>query len=150
MPQIYVDADSCPVKEETYRVALRHRVRVFVVSNSYLPRPLSGDVEMVSVPGGFDAADDWIAERAGRGDVVVSADIPLAARCLESGAQVLDPKGRFFTEDSIGDAVAVRELSSQLRDMGVLSGGPKPFGKQDRSRFLQSLEQALRRAAKRK
>ena len=146
MTQIYIDADGCPVKDEVYKVALRHRVKVFVVANSRMRRPAQGDVEVVAVPGAFDAADDWIAERAGKGDVVISADIPLAARCLEKGARVLGPKGRAFTEDSIGEALASRELSSQLREMGVISGGPAPFGKRDRSRFLHSLDEMLRKA----
>lgn len=144
--QIYVDGDGCPVKEEVYKVALRHRAKVFVVANSPLRRPSLGDVEIVVVPGDFDAADDWIAERVEAGDVVISADIPLAARCLEKGARVIGPKGRAFTEDSIGEALASRELSSQLREMGVISGGPAPFSKSDRSRFLHSLDEALRKA----
>ncbi|MCB1035940.1 MAG: DUF188 domain-containing protein, partial [Acidobacteria bacterium] len=107
-----------------------------------------GEVEIVVVEGDFDAADDWIAERADSASVVVSADIPLAARCLEKGARVLGPKGRAFTEDSIGEALASRELSSQLREMGIASGGPAPFQKQDRSRFLHSLDQMLREIGK--
>lgn len=148
MVQIYIDADGCPVKEEVYKVALRHRLKVLVVANSRMRAPSVGDVEVVVVPGGFDAADDWIAERAGEKDVVITADIPLAARCLENGAFVLGLKGRPFTEDSIGDALASREISSQLREMGVISGGPAPFGKKDRSRFLHSLDEMLRKAKK--
>ncbi len=146
MVQIYIDADACPVKEEIYRVALRHGVKVHLVANTRMRIPAQGQVELVVVDGGFDAADDWIAEQVEAQDVVITADIPLAARCLEKGARVLGLKGRAFTEDSIGEALASRELSSQLREMGVISGGPAPFGKKDRSRFLHSLDEMLRKA----
>lgn len=143
MSAIYVDADACPVKDETYRVAARHGLKVWVVANQSMRTPREGDVELVVVPGGFDAADDWIAERAGAGDIVISQDIPLAARCLERGAVVLRPNGSRFTEDNIGDALASRELLSQLRDMGTIGGGPPPFGKKDRSAFLQALDRVI-------
>lgn len=147
---VFVDADACPVKDEVYRVARRYAWPVKVVANQWMRVPPDAGIELVVVEGGFDAADDWIAERAGRTDVVVTADIPLAARCLASGARVLGPKGREFTEDSIGDALATRELMSQLRDLGEVAGGPAPFAKRDRSEFLQKLDtivQAIRRGA---
>jgi uncharacterized protein len=145
---VYVDADGCPVKEETYRVAKRYGLHVFVVANSWIRVPDDASIEPIVVSGGFDAADDWIAERAGAGDVVISGDIPLASRCLKNGARVLGTTGREFTDDSIGDALATRELLSHLRMMGTVTGGPAPFSKQDRSRFLQELDriiQAVRR-----
>ena len=150
MPDIYVDADACPVKEEVYRVAKRYGIPVFVVANRGMRVPREPGVELVVVGGGFDAADDWIAERAGGDDIVISADIPLADRCLKAGARVLGPRGKPFTEDSIGDAMAGRELLSQLRDMGEVSGGPAPISKKDRSLFLHRLDemvQAIRRGS---
>ncbi|MEZ5064695.1 MAG: YaiI/YqxD family protein [bacterium] len=149
MPAIYVDADACPVKEETYRVAKRYGWPVFVVSNAWMRTPSDAEVELVVVGGDFDAADDWIVERAGADDVVVTGDIPLAARCLEKGAAVLGLRGQEFTEDSIGDALASRELLSQLRDLGEVSGGPAPFQKKDRSAFLQKLDQIVQRVRRR-
>jgi hypothetical protein len=146
---IFVDADACPVKEEVYRVARRYGVPVLLVANQWMRVPRDAGIELVVVDGDFDAADEWIVERAGSGDVVVTADVPLAARCLAKGARVLGPKGREFTEDSIGDALATRELLSQLRDMGEVAQGPSPFLKRDRSQFLQTLDgivQAIRRA----
>jgi hypothetical protein len=149
MIRIYIDADACPVKEEVYRVAKRHGTKVFVVANSRMVTPRDPNVELVVVSGRFDAADDWIADQVTARDVAVTADIPLAARCLAKGARVLDSKGRLFTEDSIGDALANRELSAFLRDMGEGGGGPKPYSPKDRSRFLGELEnqiQALHKA----
>jgi uncharacterized protein YaiI (UPF0178 family) len=146
---IYVDADACPVKEEVYRVARRHGVKVFVVSNSSLSVPKDDLIEMVEVRGGFDAADDWIAERAGGGDIVVTSDIPLAGRCLRQGARVLGPGGRAFTEDSIGEALATRGLLEMLRQSGEYRGGPAPFSKADRSRFLSKLDEAVHAARRR-
>ncbi|WP_240911037.1 YaiI/YqxD family protein [Paludisphaera soli] len=140
---IYVDADACPVKDEIYRVARRHEVRVFVVSNASLFTPRDELIEMVVVRGGFDMADDWIAERVGGGDVAVTSDIPLAERCLKAGARVLSPKGREFTEDAIGDAMATRALMEMLRQSGEFGGGPSAFSKVDRSRFLSKLDEAL-------
>lgn len=148
MHEVYIDADGCPVKEETYRVARRHGWKVWVVSNSPMSVPLEEGIEQVVVGGRFDEADDWIAERIGPGDIAITADIPLAARCLEKGAKVLSTKGHLFTEDSIGDALATRELMAQLRQAGVVSGGPAPMGKPDRSRFLASLEDAIRAVAR--
>ena len=138
--EIYVDADACPVKDEVFRVAKRYGFKVYLVSNASIKIPKDVLVEMVVVKDHFDAADDWIAENIHDNDIAVSADIPLASRCLKNGARVIDPKGRVFTKETIGDALANRELSAYLRDMGDNTGGPPPFGKQDRSRFLQHLD----------
>ena len=140
---IYVDADACPVKEEVYRVARRHGVKVFIVSNASMRTPTDELVEMVVVRGGFDSADDWIVERIGRGDLAITTDIPLADRCLQKGAKVLGPKGHFFNEDDIGEALATRALHDMLRQGGEFNGGPAPFAKTDRSRFLAKLDEAL-------
>lgn len=141
--QIYVDADACPVKEEVFRVAKRHGLKVFVVANGRLGIPRDPLFELKIVSGRFDAADDWIVERVTAWDIAITADIPLADRCLKKGSRVLDPKGRVFTEDSIGDALASREISAFLRDMGELGSGPKPYTPQDRSRFLNVLENQI-------
>lgn len=151
MPRILVDADACPVKEEVFRVARRLAVPVVVVANARLRVPPDPGIELVVVSSGqLDDVDDWIAERAVPGDVVVSADIRLAARCLAAGAQVLGPDGRPFTEEGIGSALATRELLADLRELGQLSGGPRPFARADRSRFLHALDEALRRAQPRR
>ena len=142
---VYVDADACPVKDETYRVAKRHGLKVTLVSNSRMRVPAEDWVELVVVQGDLDAADHWIAEHAEAGDVVITADIPLAGRCLAKGAQVLGPRGEPFTEESIGDALATRELLAHLRESGAVGGGPPPFDKRDRSRFLHRLDEMLRR-----
>ncbi|MBP9145020.1 MAG: YaiI/YqxD family protein [Thermoanaerobaculia bacterium] len=150
MPRILVDADACPVKEEVYRVARRLGVPVVVVANSRMQVPLAAAIELKVVASGqLDDVDDWIAERAGPDDIVVSADIRLAARCLAAGAQVLGPDGRAFTEEGIGSALATRELMAGLRELGTISGGPKPFAPQDRSRFLHALDEAVREARRR-
>ena len=143
MIQLYIDADACPVKEEVFRVAKRHRLEVHVVSNSRLNLPRDPLIHPVVVSGRFDAADDWIVEQLTGWDIAVTSDIPLAARGLAKGARVLDPKGRPFTAESIGDALASRELSAFLRDMGEQGGGPKPFAPRDRSRFLDALENQI-------
>ena len=140
---IYVDADACPVKEEIYRVARRYGLDVSVVANSFINVPREPGFERVLVDGGFDAADDWIAERAGAGDIVVTADIPLAGRCLKAGATVIGNDGRPFTQASIGMALAGRALMADLRAMGEVTGGPKPMAKADRSRFLSALDEAV-------
>ena len=145
MPGILVDADACPVKQEVYRVARRHSLSVTLVSNSWMRTPPEEWVELVVVGGGLDVADDWIAEHVGEDDIVVTADIPLASRCLKKRALAVAPTGRVFTEDTIGEALATREILSQLRDVGVVTGGPAPFEKRDRSRFLQNLDEAIRR-----
>lgn len=144
-----MDADACPVKDEIYRVAKRLGLKVFVVANGRLTVPRDPMIELVVVAkGALDAADDWIAERADGTSVVVTQDIPLAARCLAKGAKALDPRGRVFTDESIGDALATRELMAQLRDMGTITGGPPPFEARDRSRFLQSLDTVVQKMAK--
>ena len=146
---LYIDADACPVKEEVYRVARRYAVKVFVVANAPIRVPREDLMELVVVPGGFDAADDRIVESVAAGDIVITADIPLADRCLRAGARVLGPKGEEFTEDAIGDALATRALLDMLRQSGEFGGGPAPFAKADRSRFLGKLDElihAVRRA----
>lgn len=140
---IYIDGDACPVKAETYKVAKRHDVKTLVVANNPMLVPKDDLVEMVFVRGGFDAADDWIAERAGAEDVVITADIPLAGRSLRNGARVLGPRGYPFTEDMIGEALATRGLMEMLRQGGEIAGGPRPFAKEDRSRFLGKLDEML-------
>ncbi|HEX6377384.1 MAG TPA: YaiI/YqxD family protein [Allosphingosinicella sp.] len=143
-PLILVDADACPVKEEIYKVAFRHEAAVRIVSNAYLRVPAHPLIERVTVGAGFDAADDWIAERAGPGTVVVTGDILLADRCLKAGAAVLGPNGKPFTAASIGTAVATRAIMADLRaGMDGPGGGPGPFAKVDRSRFLSALDAAL-------
>ena len=144
---ILVDADACPVKDEIYKVAWRHEVPVTIVSNSIIRVPAHPLVERVVVSEGFDAADDWIAERAGAGSICITADILLADRCLKAGAQVIAPNGKPFTTSSIGAAVATRAIMADLRAgaVGDAIGGPPPFSKADRSRFLSALDEALRR-----
>ena len=144
-PTIYVDADACPVKAETVKVADRHGLPVVFVANAWLQPPRGARVRVQVVAGRFDAADDWIAERVVRGDIVVTADIPLAARCLKAGARVLGPSGRSYSDDNIGEALATRELMADLRAYGV-GGGPPPFEPKDRSRFLERLELVVRQA----
>jgi len=141
--QIYVDADACPVKDEVYRVAGRNGLKVYVVTNSYMNVPRDPLIERVAVPAGPDEADDWIAERAGASDIVITADIPLADRCVKAGATVLSPKGKPFTENSIGMQLATRNLMTDLRSAGAMTGGPPPFDKRDRSAFLSALNQAV-------
>ena len=148
MTEIYVDADACPVKDEIVRVADRHGIRVHMVSDGGIrphPHPL---VSMVFVTSGTDAADDWIAERAGKGDVVVTADIPLAARCIESGALVLRPNGEPLDAASIGGVLATRNLMTDLRSAGAVTGGPRPYSQKDRSRFLDYMERTVQAATR--
>ncbi len=145
---LYIDADACPVKQEVYRVAERHArkstaLKVLVVSNSPIAVPRDEFVERVVVSSRMDEADDWIAERAGRGDIVITADVPLASRCVKSGAEVIAPNGRAFTKDSIGLTLATRNLMDSLRSAGEITGGPKPFAPRDRSSFLSALDQAI-------
>lgn len=147
---IYIDADACPVKDEVYRVAKRYEVGVFVVANSGLFVPDRPGIERVVVRGGMDEADHWIAERISADDIAITADIPLAARCLERGAIALSPRGHFFTEDDIGDALATRELLDSLRQGGQIMGGPAPFGPRDRSRFLGKLDEAIQSLRRRR
>lgn len=143
MLRVLVDADACPVKDEIYRVALRYGCPVTLVANQWMRTPHEGEVELEVVKGDFDAADDRIVELVEPDDVVITADIPLASRCLEKGAQVIGPKGKPFTEDNIGDALASRELLADLRATGEVSGGPPPMQKKDRSLFLQKLDQVI-------
>ena len=144
--RIYVDADGCPVKSEVFRVARRYSLKVYVVSNSRMRIPQDRLFEPVIVKQDADAADDWIVEHVKEDDIAVSADIPLAARCLKKGARVLGPKGLVFTEESIGGALANREFTAYLRDMGNVTGGPAPFEKRDRSRFLQQIDNLIQAA----
>jgi hypothetical protein len=148
MTRIYVDADACPVRDEVYRVAGRLGVRVFVVSNGSRPIRPPGlpFVEMVMVGEAMDAADDWIAERITAADICVTADIPLAARCLAQGARIVPPNGRPFTEGNISSALAGREIARHLRELGTGGKGPPPFTKADRSRFLSALDTAVQAA----
>jgi len=143
MLEIFVDADACPVKDEVYDVASRHGVYVFIVANARMRVPKGAGVEMVLVEDGPDAADDWIAEHIRPADVAVTADIPLAARCLEAGARVLGTHGQPFTEDSIGAALATRDLKAELRESGLVGGGPPPLSQRDRSRFAASLDRLV-------
>jgi len=145
MTDIYVDADACPVREEVYRVAGRYGLAVLVVSNGSRPIRPPGlrNVRMVIVGEAADAADDWIAERIAGGDICVTADIPLAARCLAKGARALAPNGKPWTPDNIGAALAGRELARHLREIGAEGSGPPPFTKADRSRFLGALDAAV-------
>lgn len=142
MLTIFIDADACPVKDEVYRVAHRYSLRVAVVANVSLRVPADTRVELTVRPG-FGAVDDWIAEQAGASDIVVTADIPLAARCLAHGAHVLDPKGHPFTDTAIGAALATRDLLEGLRQGGAVTGGPAPMTPKDRSRFLSKLDEAV-------
>lgn len=144
MLHIYIDGDACPLKEETYRVAARYGLRVTVVANKAMRIPEEG-VELVVVSEGLDVADDWIAARAGRGDIVITADVPLAARCIARGASVIGTTGRPFTEDNIGEAVATRDLFAEMREAGGTIGGPPPFQKKHRSTFLQTLDATVSR-----
>lgn len=143
--RIFVDGDACPVKDEVYRVARRHGCPVRIVANAWIAVPRDPLFELVRVDGGFDAADDWIAGQAGPRDIVVTADIPLAARCIAAGAATLGPTGRPFTADSIGMALAGRAIAEHRRAMGEQTGGPAPFRPADRSRFLSALHETVLR-----
>jgi uncharacterized protein YaiI (UPF0178 family) len=140
MFRILVDADAAPVKQEVFRVALRYGIKVILVANSPINIQEEDWLESVVVNGQFDAADDWIVEHVQKNDIVVTGDIPLAARCLKKAARVLDYRGLIFTENSIGNLLATRDLMAHLRDIGINTSGPKVFAKKDRSRFLQSLD----------
>ena len=142
-PHVYVDGDACPVKSEVLKVAQRHALHVTLVAGAWMRVPDQERVRLEVVSAGFDAADDWIAERIAAGDIVVTADIPLAARCLAKGARAIGTTGRPFTEDNIGDAMATRTLLADLRGAGEQTRGPAPFDPRDRSRFLQALENAV-------
>jgi uncharacterized protein YaiI (UPF0178 family) len=140
---IFIDADACPVKTEIFRVADRYRLNVTLVANSWMRIPNERRIRLEVVKDGFDAADDWIAEHAQMDDIVVTADILLASRCLKQGARVIGTTGKPFTDSNIGDVVATRDLLSELRSAGELTGGPPPLTKQDRSRFLQQLDEVI-------
>ena len=148
MISIFIDADACPVKQEIYRVAERHAlkgtaIKVFVVSNSPIAVPRDDMIQRVVVGAGMDEADNWIAERAKRGDIVITADVPLASRAVKAGAAVIAPNGKPFTEESIGMVLATRNLMDSLRSAGEITGGPKPFSPRDRSSFLSALDRAI-------
>src|ERR1700750_2770015 len=149
LTRIYVDADACPVKDEIYRVAIRHGLPVSVVAGNFIRVPQDPLIERVAAGAGMDAADNWIAERAGPGDIVVTADIPLASRCVKAGAEVIAPNGKAFTEESIGMALAVRNLMTDLLSSGKITAGPKPQGPRDRSNFISMLDQTIRRIQRR-
>jgi hypothetical protein len=143
--RIFVDADACPVKNEVYRVAERYGLKVFIVANSFMNVPRSDMIERVIVPDGPDIADNWIAERAGATDIVITADIPLAGRCVRNGATVISPTGKPFDDNSIGMALATRDLMTDLRSAGAVTRGPPPLSRQDISRFLSALDLAVTR-----
>ena len=146
---IYVDADACPVKEEIYRVAARYGLKVFIVANSFIQTPRDPMVERSVVGALPDAVDDWIAARVSPGSIVITADVPLAARSIKAGADVVAPNGRSFTESSIGMAVATRNLMQELRESGIVTGGPNSFSSRDRSTFLSALDLAVVRLKRR-
>jgi uncharacterized protein YaiI (UPF0178 family) len=143
--RIYVDADACPVKDEVYRVAARHQVPVTVVAVGFIRVPQDPMIERVAAGASPDAADNWIAERAAAGDIVITADVPLASRCVKAGAEVIAPNGRPFAEQSIGMTLAVRNLMHDLRSAGEVTRGPRPFSPRDRSAFLSALDETVRR-----
>jgi uncharacterized protein YaiI (UPF0178 family) len=143
--RIYIDADACPVKDEIYRVAARHQVPVTVVAVGFIRGPPDPLIERVAAGTGMDAADNWIAERAAAGDIVITADVPLASRCVKAGAEAIAPNGRPFAEQSIGMTLAVRNLMHDLRSAGEATRGPPPFSARDRSAFLSALDEAIRR-----
>jgi hypothetical protein len=148
--RIYVDADACPVKDEIYRVAIRLGVPVSVVAGSFIRVPHDLLIERIAAGSGMDAADNWIAERARDGDVVITADIPLASRCVKAGAEVIAPNGKPFSEASIGMTLAMRDLMTDLRSAGEITSGPKSFSPRDRSTFLSTLDQTIRRIQRRR
>ena len=143
MLHIYVDADACPVKQEVYRVAKRYQLDVTLVANSWMRIPDERWLKLEVVGEGFDAADDWIVEQVQADDIVITADIPLASRCVKAGASVIGTTGKPFTENNIGSALATRDLLSELRGAGEITGGPRPLQKRDRSRFLQTLDEVI-------
>jgi uncharacterized protein YaiI (UPF0178 family) len=143
--RIYIDADACPVKDEVFRVAERHGLPVSVVAGQFIRIPQHPLIERIAAGAKMDAADDWIAERVGKGDIVITSDIPLASRCIKAGAEVIAPNGKPFTEQSIGMTLAVRNLMTDLRSSGEVTGGPKSFAARNRSAFLSTLDQTIRR-----
>ena len=149
-PRIYVDADACPVKDEVYRVAIRLGVPVSVVAGNFIRVPQDPLIERVAAGSGMDAADNWIVERARAGDIVITSDIPLASRCVKRGADVIAPNGKAFSEDSIGMTLAMRNLMTDLRSSGEVTGGPKSYSPRDRSAFVSALDQTIRRIQRRR
>ena len=143
MLHIYVDADACPVKQEVYRVARRYQLDVTLVANAWMRTPDDPGITLEVVKDDFDAADDWIVDHVEPDDIIVTADIPLASRCMEKGSRAIGSTGRPFTEDNIGEAVATRDLLAVLRGGGEITGGPAPLTKRDRSRFLQTLDEVI-------
>ncbi|MCP4715809.1 MAG: YaiI/YqxD family protein [Deltaproteobacteria bacterium] len=143
MLHIYIDADACPVKQEVYRVARRYQLEITLVANSWMRVPHERGIALEVVGDGPDAADDWIVTHMQPHDIVITADIPLASRCLKQGAHVIGPTGKLFTENNIGQAVATRDLLAELRSAGEITGGPPPIMKRDRSRFLQQLDEVI-------
>jgi uncharacterized protein len=150
MLTLFIDADGCPVKDETYKVAARYQLKVFVVANKRINIPLHPTVEMIVVDAGPDEADNWIAEKIEENDICITTDIPLADRCLKKGAKVLGARGDEFTEDMIGEALASRELFKELREMGQMGGGPAPFEPRDRSKFLSNLDRVIQKIKNKK
>lgn len=148
MPHVYVDADDCAVKEEIYKVAKRYGLSVTLAANQWMHTPDDPRIRLEVVGNGLDAADDWIVEHVRRDDIVICTDVPLAARCIAKGARVINARGRRVTEDDIGGVLATRDLLHQLREAGVMTGGPKPFGPKDRSNFLQALDREVHAARK--
>jgi len=140
---IFIDADACPVKDEVYKVAARHGLKTYVVANSWISVPRDGQIERIVVEAGPDVADNWIAERAGPGSIIITADVPLADRGVKAGASVIAPTGKAFTTASIGMALATRNLMDELRSAGEVTGGPRPFSRGDRSAFLSALDLAI-------
>jgi uncharacterized protein len=143
MFKIMIDADASPVKQEVYRVAGRHKIKVILVANSAINFPVEDWLELVTVSGRLDAADDWIVDHVEQNDIVITGDIPLAFRGIKKGARVISPRGLVFTESSVGNALATRDLMTHLREVGIKTGGPSPFAKKDRSRFLQALDSLI-------
>ena len=143
MNKIYIDADACPVKDETFKVAKRYGMITYVVANQYLKVPLDINIRMEAVGGDFDAADDWIADRVGEGDIVITSDLLLAERCVKNKASVLGPKGNILDEENIGTALLGREVATHLRDLGASGTGPAAFQPKDRSNFLSKLDQVI-------
>ncbi len=150
VPHVYVDADDCPVKDEVYRVAKRYALQLTFVANRWVFTPDDERVTLTVVGDGLDAADDWIAEHVGEDDIVICQDVPLAARCVAKGATVISSRGRLLTDGEVGEALATRDLMASLREAGVMTGGPKPFGQRDRSNFLQRLDTEVHAARKRR
>ncbi|HEX7474538.1 MAG TPA: YaiI/YqxD family protein [Dehalococcoidales bacterium] len=150
MFKIMIDADASPVKQEVYRVARRYGIKVTLVANSAISIPAEDWLELVVVSGQLDAADDWIVDNIEKNDIVITGDIPLASRGMKKGARVLSPKGMLFTESSIGNALATRDLMTHLRETGLKTGGPSAFAKKDRSRFLQALDSLIQAILKEK